>query len=626
MAINQGNIPVTVIDGGMNIGSALAIDPKYTPNCSNIVIHDGIVKKRGGFVYDHNEGTDSVGKILTFYHYTDYENGITKFLQFGQDATSDPLLTGFWYDDSGDPTGWTAFANLGDDRESGGGGDSRDFLITVAEVVEDSGGDGNPDDNGENLIISMTPTDPTDIANGVRLQKYNLQTNTLGNFAAVSYSSWGNGVSYKVGTAVTYNGNTYVCIKRHISVTADNRPSTGTNWQTSWSEAISLFDAATTDSSKCKAVVSYFGRLVLFGVEQGHKIRWSKQWDYEDFNSGGSGWFYTYDTGGTISTAELLRDTIICYKTDSIWTGTRLTSDPYIRFTLTHPDVGVLFPRGIGKWGNLHFVVGTNNFYLFGGGSELIPVGDKIWNKFLADLLDGGESANQLYRNRSFVSVHNDTGDIAVWIPSGTSRWPNKAYVFNMFKGTWTIWDLPTDSAGQDTLALTGWGNYEQDATVTDTTKIPFYGRLKHTLSSATIANPRVLKYVPTTFTDNDPDDTNGSTTRPISAFWTTKTFVSSLEEKEIWQKLSVEAKGQAASSTIIVSLSTDDGQNFKDASGANPPVDTSSLEDNNFSISKVKFNIKNYSCQFKISDATSAKGFEIRSIEVKPSSSERAI
>lgn len=46
--------------------------------------------------------------------------------------------------------------------------------------------------------------------------------------------AWADATAYVVGDYVAYSGSSYRCIEAHTSVTANNRPSTGTNWETKW--------------------------------------------------------------------------------------------------------------------------------------------------------------------------------------------------------------------------------------------------------------------------------------------------------------------------------------------------------------------------------------------------------
>lgn len=47
-------------------------------------------------------------------------------------------------------------------------------------------------------------------------------------------AAWANGVAYVVGDIKSYSGTDYYCTQAHTSATANDRPSTGTNWQTYW--------------------------------------------------------------------------------------------------------------------------------------------------------------------------------------------------------------------------------------------------------------------------------------------------------------------------------------------------------------------------------------------------------
>jgi len=46
--------------------------------------------------------------------------------------------------------------------------------------------------------------------------------------------AWANTTAYTAGIVVSYSGVNYVCLVAHTSVTATDRPSTGSSWQTKW--------------------------------------------------------------------------------------------------------------------------------------------------------------------------------------------------------------------------------------------------------------------------------------------------------------------------------------------------------------------------------------------------------
>lgn len=364
---------------------------------------------------------------------------------------------------------------------------------------------------------------------------------------------------------------------------------------------------------QAKVIISFFGRLVLFGTPKSNVIKWSVQWNHDDLSASGSGNFYLFDTGGPVMNAALLNDTIICYKDDSIWVGTRLTASPFIRWSCKYPDVGLMSPRLLAQFGNYHLFVGNNNIYAYAGGSELYDIGTPVWKSFLADIRKGEAAAGQVYKNRCFASVHRDTGDICFWVVTGTALWPNKAYVYNWFDKTWTIWNLPVSGANQ--LVFTGWAEYDTDSLQSSLEHIPFYFCLKQS-DATTVGNPMVLKYDDVTYTDVSPitSTTDGVL---INAYIETKTFIGSLDEATNWARVVADAKGLAASSPLSVQVSTNDGYSYDTAR-------TQTLSANNYDSYLYAVNLSSKAVRYKFSDATISKAFALRGYQIVPSEDER--
>jgi len=706
MAINQQNIPVTLIDAGLKQDkSSIAIGPQFTPRCQNIVIHDGEVKKRTGLVMSWNkhDGSDGYNTLpnLGFYHYENFLAGVKNFFKVSlidvdavepttkdisafADATSAVQVTsaahgllsgetvaitgtdnydgtyhvsvintndfeispatwvsddakGTWTKDGSSQifvmywdaanSKWNEIASFTAEHGGAFDTDNNDYYVNFCEAVDDDGldgggasADGKP--TNEELIINITSTDPKNNIKGCDILRI--------------YRDAGAWKGKKI------------------------EPASGTQWY------------------KAKRVLFFFGRLVLLGGDDDgrstnnvHKILWSSQWDHSRLASGtkGAGHFFTYDTAGAILNGEILDNKIVCFKEDSIWEGTNITSDPYIHWTIKDHGIGLLGCQLLAKFGNALYFVGTNGIYSYKSGGQLENIGEPIWTSFLSDLRDGGISDTQLYVHRCFTAVHRDKGDIAFWIVAGTSNWPNKAYVYNVFDRTWTTWSLP------GTACVTCAGEYEHDTTVTDAEFIPYYGGMD---SDGT--GVRVLKYDYATFTDvNDSgritlfedagDSThvvvtstahgladgdsvviaettnyNGTftvssktdntfeiidtwvandatghwhTVAAIDARWESKDFVTSLADETQWDRLYVDIKGEGTSPTIDIEMSLDSGTTYEG------DYTTQALSTTDYDVHMAKFNRQGYKSRYRMKNASVDMGFIARAFEVQPGSDE---
>ena len=191
MAINQQNIPVTVVDKGLiQNKSSLIIDPAATPACQNIVIHDGVVKKRTGLVWVTSTFNTTAPDeyIMGFYHYQNFKATARKqFCAFSlkDNAGFDGLYHIFDFD-----TG-----HGGDDVEFDQGDydtadnllETYDYWTNTAEVVNDTTipKDATPDT--EYLIVNTTPThDNVSAGSGLKnIPQYSASPNTTTLFGPV---------------------------------------------------------------------------------------------------------------------------------------------------------------------------------------------------------------------------------------------------------------------------------------------------------------------------------------------------------------------------------------------------------------------------------------------------------
>jgi hypothetical protein len=557
MPVQTKTNTITLLDGGLDTStSSIDLDPKFTPNCQNVNFKDGVVEKRTGMIWDANSGWSHAPDtmILGFIQHQNYETTARKFFW--------AVALDVGADNKYDVQYFLYAANI--PTWADGDVDNDDSLVTTydywmnwCQVVTDTAtADGTPD--GEFLITNVTPTHPGKAAGGMTPR----------------WVRQGHATDYDVFEPLTYG-------------------------------------------VKCARVLFYNGHLLYMGVENAsHMIKWTNQWQHDA--AAPPHWFYTYDTGGAILNGELLKDTVACYKQDSIWLGTRLTADPYIRWSCMYPDVGLLAPRLLATWGNYHIFVGNNNIYIYAGGRELYPIGDRIWSSFIGDIRQGGPTtggSTKLYQNRSFASVHRTTGDIAFWIPTGSSSWPNKAYVYNMFRKTWTTWTLPTSGTNPTLyLCVTGCGEYEADFYVKDGAFVPFYAAVQGSSASDAVAYPKVLKWNFASYTDPTPQATAGTHKAGIDAYWDSKDFVNTLEETNPTVNGSFEVMGMASGSTVTVSWSGDGGSTVAES------TTSGALSTTDYSVVRGNFNRDNYKARMRVADATSGKGFKLRTAEIKTS------
>ena len=568
MPVSNTNVPVTLFDGGIKQDkSSIAIPPSNMPNCRNIVIKDGVPQSRTGLV-SYNPTADGQSdpwqttipdkQRLGFYHYEDFEHNQKRFWHFGIFDATPDEVTAHFL--ATDNNQWSKIACAG--TVTG----TQDYWYNVCQVINDANNDGAPDANGEFLILNVTTTDST-VDKGSNIQQYNAD-------AGVNAFT---DLSLNAGDSVKY---------------------------------------------KCKRVVFFANRLVLLGISS-TEIIWSEEWDHDDILSDEAfNFFYAYDTGGPILNGEILKNELIVFKKDSIYSGYKITTTPFIRFDRVYPDVGLMSSRLMVSLGQIIYFVGNNNIYAYAGGSELVPIGKPIWTQFLSEIRKGGVSATQLYRDRCFASVHRDTGEIIFWIVTGNAEWPNVGWVFNTFQRTWTRWVLPddADTSPTTTLSVTGWGEYEHDTTISTAEYLPFYTIAQSQLSGGnTVDNLRTAQFDYSTRTDADPADAEiaAATTRPIDSWLETKDFVRTLEDKTDWHKFMAEGRGFGSSPVVAIGISIDGGVNY---STEKTGIALQTTKDEVFF---EKFNVSGTKVRWRIRSNASGTGFTCRVFEIIPGTPE---
>jgi len=359
------------------------------------------------------------------------------------------------------------------------------------------------------------------------------------------------------------------------------------------------FEFTPRTNFKCSRVLAFNGHLVCLGMDQAHKIVWFPQWNHTEADGAGSGWFYTYDDDGPIMNGELLNEsTIIAYKASSIWSGTRVTTDSYIRWRQAYPDIGLLAPQLLARWGNYHIFVGNNNVYMYGGGGELYPIGTPIWTSLIGDI----RKDDPKYKRRCFISIHRDKGDINIWIVTSGSQYPDKAYTYNIYTRAWSVITLP--NAASKYLELLSWGEYEADADVYDAEYVPFYIGAQQTSNAMSLL--KVLKWDYATYTDPLATAADATSTASISAYWYSKDSVSSLEGETQTSRIFSELSG---SGSVTV------GIEFNPTDGAVETTEHTIASD--YAVYATKVNRKGYKSRIKVySDNTG--NWDLRALEFK--------
>jgi hypothetical protein len=566
MAINENNMPVIKVDGGLNTGTTpLMIDTSQSPNCENVIFEDGKVTSRTGLIRrtDPAEQTwdsNQPAIIYKFYHHQNFDaTARDYFWSFGQTTTR--MVGHYW---SGSQ--WVRTINRTTTLN-----ESDEYTVYTGKVIDEN--------NAEYMIVN-----------------------------------YGDRTTLGLGTTPT------PCYYDQ-----------GAN------------SLVTGSTAKFKYIVPAYGKLVGFngsatGAEAATKVTWSaslfadgidltteadSMWTEADSQSG---FAYLDDTEGAILGATLIRNTLICFKEDSIWAGNELSASPYIRWQRLYPDIGLLAPGLFAKLGKTLFFVGNNNIYAYAGGAELQPIGDAVWNSLKDDIGTRDNTSTSISGiNSSFTTTDIDRGNIYFWIPTrgdyykdGFAPYPDKAYVFNVFSGAWSTITAPENN-GVKTRMFTGGGTREegdletlelQDRTYT------YLGSRVETKATGSLSDADVILQSNQVYYDSDADGNNIK----ITSYFETKDFIVSMDEPTNWQQIFVFAELPPETATSC-SLDLDV---YLDGSTSTSETYTITVADGDPVIHKSNFNKKSNILRVKFSADTINTGFAIMGYELVHSIDER--
>lgn len=188
-------------------------------------------------------------------------------------------------------------------------------------------------------------------------------------------------------------------------------------------------------ASRAKYLVSFADRVIggfVDGIST--RLKWSSL-TITDWTATGSGANDFDQTPDPITNLGKLLDRLVVYKESNIWVGAR-TGDAYnpFYFIQTIPGQGLLCPFSLVDIGGQHFIVGEDNLYFFTG-NDLQPIGNKIRREFYRSL------------NRNAVHVVcatylNESREILLFIPEGTSSVNTACWVLNLDNLQWTKYSL----------------------------------------------------------------------------------------------------------------------------------------------------------------------------------------
>lgn len=218
-------------------------------------------------------------------------------------------------------------------------------------------------------------------------------------------------------------------------------------------------------STTCKVLRPFRNYLVALDVTKSGTrfptlVKWSSpadpgavpsSWDETDASEQ-AGEQPIGDSGGYLVDAVPLRDVMVLYKEDEVWSMAYVAGDFIFSFQRMFKSRGLLAPRCAREFFGRHFVVADGDVYIHDGQREDSII-ERKWKDALFNLLDKDN-----YR-RSFVVPNLEREEMWFCFPEEGETTCTKAFVWNWRTGAQGIRDLPDMTAGEIGIVNLGGGS-----------------------------------------------------------------------------------------------------------------------------------------------------------------------
>ena len=306
-------------------------------------------------------------------------------------------------------------------------------------------------------------------------------------------------------------------------------------------------------------------------TDYGYRIRYSAVANYDDFTGVGSGYKDFVEDPYEITGLSVMSDTLIVYKTYSIFHVTRTgkTSAPF-DYKLKVPGIGCYVPGSLVSTGSEDVFIASDNFYTYDLRSPT-PIGDKIKDR-LIDQMDPN------YTGIAHALVCEEASEIQFYYCTAGESTPNRAIVWNYDLNAFTAeWEMRASCSGYATYVTTDTWN-----TISGT-----WNTRRGAWDSSVFQSSRPLNmiglganlYILDTSVDSD----NGT---DYIMQWHTKQIVSADETKFVSMYRVIIGYYCSSPTTLYVALSPDGGTSWVDER----TVVLTSTEENKFQYAKADF------------------------------------
>lgn len=342
------------------------LDPSYSPKLLNVIVRDGVVRRRSGYL---PLGRRLIGKVLL----------LTEFGKIGEDGYFVVLTTHRQY--AYDPTSQD-FVDLTPDQIN------HTIIDTTANVFTINGNHasefpvsrlipvvGGPNEGVYEVIsasnvgltteITVKPDPPISVSGGDIVLARDFTTPQNNVIVAVPLTD-GSG--------------------HRLLVT--NGSDTPRTWDGDLGHSFQDWAPTFPEFITCKTLAVFYDHLVLGGLvlttgEEPSTIAWSDSGDFDRFTGGNSGTQLLHSMTGGIKALRLLGDRLAVYSNDAIITATFVGSPAIFGFDVVIPQgARLVSPNAIVSINVGHIYAAEENFYLFDGTRGLRVLSETIYTDY----------------------------------------------------------------------------------------------------------------------------------------------------------------------------------------------------------------------------------------------------
>ncbi len=356
------------------------LNPSLSPNCENVVVRDGVVRRRAGYL---QLGSGLVGKVLRIVEFgalganevtvalTEtrqyaFDTGAQDWVDLTEGQVSDPITA---------VTQGTPSFGVATDRTA-------TFVDGLKFSVDGGPNQGSYTCDGNSTFGAGTTTivvleaipSATDSDNIVTID-----TDPLTVFTTAD------GNSVESVDLVDLDPVALVTRKRLLITNGSTYPKT---WDGSLATTFERWipDFDNLESVRSVAIFKdhlFLGGLVISGTQELQSIAWSNAGKFDDFKEGSSGIQLLHEASRALQHLEVLGDRLAVYSHDSIHLATFVGEPAIFAFEAVIPKgTRLSAATSVVSIDLGHVFVAEENFYLFDGSRGLLVLGEAIYNDY----------------------------------------------------------------------------------------------------------------------------------------------------------------------------------------------------------------------------------------------------